>query len=295
MRLPLPGKNPQRDGVLLAPRHAPPLAAASQPGIASGRTTSSRKNRVGVFGRCPSGRTGSARRARRGTAPSCNACTYKVASGRTFFLNADPIGFRGGSNWYRYANGNPIMFNDPFGLCPGSSGSPSIGSQLGSAFGASNPYNPLAIANYVAGRVLSFPGAVMSAVGMTQADQDALAIVTMQPELMLVDTSAIGTQLSAKLQIGQTFEGLAGTPMTGWTRHGLNQSISRDAGLGVSTQAIFDALTNPVEIKVTATGSEYIGANARVVLNADGKMITTTATSQAGTRVGAQTSTVTTR
>ena len=211
------------------------------------------------------------------------------------FLNADPSGFGGGQNWYRYAGNNPVSLSDPFGLCPGSSESNSIGSQLGYAFGANNPYNPLAIANYVAGRVLSFPGAVMSAVGMTQADQEALAIVTMQPELMLVDTSAIGTQLSANLKIGQTFEGLAGTPMTGWTRHGLNQSISRDAGLGVSTQAIFDALTNPVEIKVTATGSEYIGANARVVLNADGKMITTTATSQAGTRVGAQTSTVTTR
>jgi len=115
MRLPLPGKNPQRDGVLLAPRHAPPLAAASQPGIASGRTTSSRKNRVGVFGRCPSGRTGSARRARRGTAPSCNACTYKVASGRTFFLNADPIGFKGGQNWYRYCSNDPINKIDPDG------------------------------------------------------------------------------------------------------------------------------------------------------------------------------------
>ena len=142
---------------------------------------------------------------------------------------------------------------------------------------------------------MGLPSAILRAMGMSEADQQELAFVTMQPELMLVDMSAIGIQLSGKLKIGQTFEGLAGTPMTGWTRHGLNQSISRDAGLGVSTQAIFDALTNPIEIKVTATGSEYIGANARVVLNADGRMITTTATSQAGTRVGAQTSTVTTR
>jgi hypothetical protein len=33
------------------------------------------------------------------------------------FLNADPSGFSGGSNWFAYANGNPISLSDPFGLC----------------------------------------------------------------------------------------------------------------------------------------------------------------------------------
>jgi len=32
------------------------------------------------------------------------------------FLNADPSGFKGGSNWFAYANGNPISLVDPFGL-----------------------------------------------------------------------------------------------------------------------------------------------------------------------------------
>ena len=35
------------------------------------------------------------------------------------FLNADPIGFSGGSNWFAYADGNPISLSDPFGLCAG--------------------------------------------------------------------------------------------------------------------------------------------------------------------------------
>ena len=33
------------------------------------------------------------------------------------FLNADPSGFSGGSNWFAYADGNPISLSDPFGLC----------------------------------------------------------------------------------------------------------------------------------------------------------------------------------
>jgi RHS repeat-associated protein len=35
------------------------------------------------------------------------------------FLNADPIGFSGGMNWFAYADGNPISLSDPFGLCAG--------------------------------------------------------------------------------------------------------------------------------------------------------------------------------
>ena len=31
------------------------------------------------------------------------------------FINADPIGFAGGMNWYQYANGNPISYVDPSG------------------------------------------------------------------------------------------------------------------------------------------------------------------------------------
>jgi len=35
------------------------------------------------------------------------------------FLNPDPSGFAGGMNLYAYANGNPVSFLDPFGLCAG--------------------------------------------------------------------------------------------------------------------------------------------------------------------------------
>jgi hypothetical protein len=38
------------------------------------------------------------------------------------FINADPIGFAGGSNWYAYAGNSPLMFVDPSGFCRDSSG-----------------------------------------------------------------------------------------------------------------------------------------------------------------------------
>jgi len=38
------------------------------------------------------------------------------------FLNADPSGFSGGLNFYAYANGNPVSYLDPFGLCTGNEG-----------------------------------------------------------------------------------------------------------------------------------------------------------------------------
>ena len=39
---------------------------------------------------------------------------YDLRVGR--FINEDPIRFKGGNNFYPYANGNPVNFRDPSGL-----------------------------------------------------------------------------------------------------------------------------------------------------------------------------------
>jgi RHS repeat-associated protein len=41
---------------------------------------------------------------------------YDPKSGR--FTQEDPIGLAGGLNLYGFANGDPLTFSDPFGLCP---------------------------------------------------------------------------------------------------------------------------------------------------------------------------------
>ncbi len=73
--------------------------------------------------------------------------------------------------------------------------------------------------------------------------------------------------------------------ITGYTRHGLNQAISRD-GVGVSPSAIRDAVRYPVKTVQQSNGAvKYVGRDATVVVNAQGKVITTYGTNSAGVRI----------
>jgi len=68
--------------------------------------------------------------------------------------------------------------------------------------------------------------------------------------------------------------GVAGK-ITGFTKHGLNQAISRD-GVGVSSKAILDAVKSPQSIVSQGKGVvKYVGEHATVILNGAGKVITT--------------------
>jgi RHS repeat-associated protein len=81
----------------------------------------------------------------------------------------------------------------------------------------------------------------------------------------------------------------AGAPgqggISGFTKHGLNQAISRD-GVGVAAKAILDAVKNPVVVVQRAKGAmKYVGEKATVILSAAGKVITTWASNAGGWRI----------
>ncbi|WP_374098989.1 hypothetical protein [Pseudomonas aeruginosa] len=101
-------------------------------------------------------------------------------------------------------------------------------------------------------------------------------------------TGAESALNASRLNMQLAAEQVAGSKMpaqiTGYSKHGLNQAISRD-GVGVAPQAITDAVSNPIKISGQSGGRfVFTGKNAVVVVNSQGKVITTWATSSAGTR-----------
>jgi hypothetical protein len=98
-------------------------------------------------------------------------------------------------------------------------------------------------------------------------------------------SAAQGALLRARLAAEEVAGARLPQAITGYTRHGLNQAISRD-GVGVSTRAIADAFKNPTSIAGQSGGRFVLtGRDAVVVVNADGKVVTTWATTSAGFRV----------
>lgn len=96
----------------------------------------------------------------------------------------------------------------------------------------------------------------------------------------LVNSSRLSMQLAAEEVAGARLP----YQITGYSRHGLNQAISRD-GVGVAPGAILDAFNNPLSLS-GQTGGRFLltGSNAKLVVNSDGKIITTWATRTSGVR-----------
>ena len=69
----------------------------------------------------------------------------------------------------------------------------------------------------------------------------------------------------------QHSERIAANLISGFTRHGLNQTINR----GVSPGGMLDAVNRPLQILPRPNGTvRYVGRNATVVLNPDGSVVT---------------------
>ena len=88
--------------------------------------------------------------------------------------------------------------------------------------------------------------------------------------------------------------GVAG--ITGYTRHGLNQAISRNGGRGVSAAAILNAVRNPSKVvpdyareTMKFTGQRIGRSQTSVVMSSQGRIITAFGTRRGPASGGAQT------
>lgn len=115
------------------------------------------------------------------------------------------------------------------------------------------------------------------------------AIVGVEAASVVSTVGAQSALQGAQLRIQLTAEQAAGARMpaelTGYTKHGLNQAISRD-GVGVAPHSILNAFSNPLSISGQSGGRFMLtGRDAVIVVNKEGKVITTWATNSAGVRI----------
>jgi RHS repeat-associated protein len=123
----------------------------------------------------------------------------------------------------------------------------------------------------------------LSFVGANAID-DAVATAS-DPNASTLDV-AEATVNALTVGKGGKGKGIKGSGVTGHTKHGLNQSINRNGGRGVSAKAKADAITNPKSVTSQDGGrTKFKGKKATVVTNSDGKIITTFGSSRSKTSV----------
>jgi RHS repeat-associated protein len=168
------------------------------------------------------------------------------------FLTVDPLVNRTRAP-YGYAGDNPLRFKDPMGLW---------------------------FAEELEGVGIPCPWCG-AAEGATEALEEALGGAE-----WVLSHSLGAEELDEPRDQGEAEEAdCQGTTINGYTRHGREQALGRDGGVGVSDEALEDAVGNPEEVIPRADGStRYVGKDATVILNRDGEVITAWANNRSGWR-----------
>ncbi len=145
------------------------------------------------------------------------------------FLNADPIGFSGGSNWFAYADGNPISLSDPFGLCAQSGNS----SGYVSPYDADGSVNWTGVGNYLYQAVAGVPSYVQ--------ENGARRFTDHITDPVFVATSALGGMGMGGVTGGLTKAANATVKAeTFFIENGVRRSlVSQNAGLSEIPATIF--------------------------------------------------------
>ena len=185
------------------------------------------------------------------------------------FLSVDPVDVNAttAANFcrYCYANSNPYKFTDP----DGRNGVTALGGVLyesaqfvqGNGFDSSNLGG--ALGDGYDGEGSGFAAA---------AFEDATTFIPVGVVAgALAKTASVVSKAAPVAKVAKAVAG----KITGYTRHGLNQAISRE-GRGVATKSILAAVKSPAKVVEQAGGKiAHTGADGtRVVLNSEGKVVT---------------------
>jgi RHS repeat-associated protein len=182
------------------------------------------------------------------------------------FMSVDPA-VEATRTPYNYAADDPLNESDPLGL--------SVCGSIPLVSEACEFLNESGISNTAAGALSFLTFGVSTEVGGELFGFSASC----------ANFGETGTFLGAAIGFfdGED-EAELGAEITGFTSHGLAQAIGRE-GVGVSDQAMLDAVRDPERIVEQANGTtRYVGKDATVVLNSEKHVVTAWANSSAGWR-----------
>jgi RHS repeat-associated protein len=214
--------------------------------------------------------------------------TYDYTTGRWWQI--DPLADEGDLielTPYNYSDNDPVRLNDPEGDCPQCI--------WGAVIGAAVDYGTQVAVNLVQGKDLGDAltdvdgKSILISAGVGALTGGLSALKAGSGALKVADAVADVAKTTDKVaDVAKTVDkasDVAGAAVkveknvasiTGHTKHGLNQSIARDGGRGVNAAAKLDAVKNPVKTVAQAgETTKYVGKNAQVVLNKEGKVVST--------------------